>query len=75
MDHEAICDCAFRDRCETFSDPLIDGRRKGPEGFGCVQQSDVHRGKHCRTFGCAYLSMVLSDALTPRQGRPMPRKV
>ena len=63
MDHEAICDCHFRQRCETFRDPLIDDDRKGPEGHGCVGQSDLYRGKHCKSFTCSYLTMVLTDAL------------
>jgi len=70
MDHEAICDCPFLARCETFADPLIDQRRKGPEGLGCQGQNDRYRGKHCKTFACAYLSMVLTDALKPTPTRP-----
>ena len=70
MDHEAICDCQFRDTCATFNDSLIEEARKGPSGLGCRGQSDVHRGKHCRTFACAYLSVVISDAL--RQPVPPP---
>ncbi|MGB2819450.1 MAG: hypothetical protein WBF17_00610 [Phycisphaerae bacterium] len=63
MDHDAVCDCHFRGHCDTFNDPLIDDARKGPTGLGCRQQSDVYRGRHCRPFACAYLSMVLTDAL------------
>ena len=63
MDHEAICDCPFMDHCETFGDPLIDKVRKGPDGLGCRDQNDIYRGRHCRTFACAYLSMVVSDVL------------
>lgn len=70
MDHEAICDCPFRDGCQTFSDPLVDDRRKGPDGLGCARQNDVYRGEHCRTFRCAVLSMVVSDVL--HHARPAP---
>jgi hypothetical protein len=73
MDHEAICDCQFRGHCPTFGDPLVDDERKGPAGFGCRSQSDRYRGRHCRTFACAYLSMVVSDALRhPPQGAARP---
>ena len=65
MDHEALCDCPFVDRCSTFSDPLIDRVRKGPEGFGCHDQNDHHRGRHCRTFRCSYLTLLVADALAP----------
>ena len=63
MDHEVICSCQFMDQCQTFNDSLIGEERKGPSGFGCRSQSDFYRGKHCRTFACAYLSIVLSDAM------------
>ena len=63
MDHEAICDCAFKGRCATFNDPLIDAPRKGPSGLGCRGQTDHHRARHCRTFACSYLSLVFSDAM------------
>ena len=63
MDHQAICDCGFRGHCETYNDSLIDDARKGPGGLGCREQSDIYRGKHCRTFACSYLSMVISDGL------------
>lgn len=63
VDHETVCDCRFADKCETFKDSLIDDERKGPEGFGCREQHDLYRGKHCRTFACAYLSLVLTDAV------------
>jgi hypothetical protein len=63
MDHEAMCDCLFKGRCATFNDPLIDEARKGPDGLGCRQQSDLYRGRHCHTFACAYLTMVFTDAL------------
>jgi len=62
MDHEAICDCPFRERCATFNDPLIDEARKGPLALGCRGQNDIYRAKHCRTFACAYLSAVVSEA-------------
>lgn len=70
MDHEAICDCPFRSCCATFSDPLIDDGRKGPDGMGCLRQSDVYRTKHCKTFCCTYLSTVLSDVLKQPAGGP-----
>ena len=63
MDHEQVCDCPFRDTCATFNDPLIDQRRKGPDGLGCRGRNDIYRGKHCRIFRCTYLSMVFSDAI------------
>jgi len=66
MDHDAICDCAFKGTCGTYADPLIDVRRKGPEGFGCEARSDFHRSRHCKTFSCRYLSVILSDILVPR---------
>ncbi len=73
MGHENICDCPFKDHCAAFDDPLIDDDRKGSNGLGCRGQNDIYRGKHCRKFACAYLSMVVSDGL--RQGRaPDPLK-
>jgi hypothetical protein len=63
MDHEAICDCPFLARCASFGDPLISEDRKGPRGMGCTGQSDLYRSRHCRSFGCQYLSMVISDAM------------
>jgi len=63
MDHEAICDCPFKDTCETYADPLIGESRKGPDGLGCAGVNDIYRRKHCKTFGCRYLSMVLSDMI------------
>ena len=63
VDHETICNCRFMDRCETFNDPLIDEARKGPGGSGCRGRDDFYRGRHCRTFACAYLSVVISDAV------------
>jgi hypothetical protein len=53
----------FMRECETFGDRLIDDDKKGPNGFGCREQSDTYRSRHCRTFACAYLSMVITDAL------------
>ncbi len=70
MDHDAICDCAFSDRCTTFNDPLIDDSQKWPDGRGCRQQSDVYRNKHCRNFRCSYLCLVLTDALKHPAGKP-----
>jgi len=70
MDHEAVCDCQFAEHCQTFNDPLIDEARKGPEGLGCRGQNDIHRGKHCRTFACAYLSLVVTDALKQPAVKP-----
>jgi len=64
MDHEAVCDCPFKAKCQTYNDPLIHRLRKGPHGLGCVGRNDVYRGKHCKTFACGYLSMVLSEMLT-----------
>jgi len=63
VDRERVCDCQFKAACQTFNDPLIDERRKGLDGFGCVQQTDHYRGKHCRVFRCAYLAAVVSDAM------------
>jgi len=63
MDHDETCDCHFQRSCATFNDSLIEDARKGPEGFGCRGGNDVYRGKHCRTFRCSYLTMVLSDTL------------
>lgn len=68
MDHESICDCRFLEQCETFADSLIGRDRKGAGGFGCYGQDDVYRSKHCRTFTCSYLCMVLTDAAH----QPMP---
>ena len=77
MDHEGICDCRFLARCATHDDPLIAASRKGPNGFGCRQQSDVHRAKHCKAFACSYLTVLLSDIVKhpgsdtgQRQARP-----
>jgi len=73
MDHEAKCDCQFLETCPTFEDRMVSGRMKGPTGLGCTGQTDVYRGKHCRTFACAYLSIAVSNALRqpPYQvGRP-----
>ena len=66
MDHEVICDCSFKDTCGTYSDRLIDEWRKGPKGFGCHGRSDFYRSRHCKTFSCRYLSVILSDILAPR---------
>jgi len=63
MSHEAVCDCQFMDHCATFNDSLVDELRKGPAGLGCRGQDDIYRSKHCRTFACSYLSMVVSDVL------------
>jgi len=65
MDHEAICDCPFMEECSTFNDRLISQAQKGPEGMGCVDQNDVYRSKHCKSFSCKYLSVMLSDMLHP----------
>ena len=65
MDHEAICDCPFLGHCATFSDRLIDPARKTAGGLGCRGENDVYRGRHCHTFSCSYLSIVISDALRP----------
>jgi hypothetical protein len=70
MDHETICDCLFKAHCETYHDPLIAADRKGPDQLGCVGAIDVHRAKHCRSFACKYLCVVLTDAL--RQPPPAP---
>ncbi len=74
MDHESICNCQFREHCETFIDPLIDKARKGPTGLGCREQNDLYRAKHCHTFSCAYLSLVLSDALRQPVPQPVQKK-
>lgn len=66
MDHAAVCDCPFKDTCETYADKLIGKARKGSKGFGCEGQSDLHRRKHCKGFRCKYLSLVLSDMLAER---------
>lgn len=50
--------------CATFNDPLIDEARK--LSLGCRGRSDFYRSEHCRTFACAYLSMVVSDVLRRR---------
>jgi hypothetical protein len=63
MDRQTICDCCFKDHCQTFSDPLIEQARKGAAGLGCRGQNDLHRARHCRTFRCASLSLVLNDLL------------
>lgn len=68
MDHEAICDCPFMDRCQTYADPLVGRSRKGPSGLGCTGRNDLYRRQHCKTFGCAYLSMVLSGLISHRPG-------
>ena len=70
MDHEEISDCPFKDHCAAFSDPLIGDNRKGPSGLGCQGQNDIYRGRHCRKFACAYLSVVISDQM--RQPKPVP---
>jgi hypothetical protein len=70
MDHDAICDCLFLPRCETFHDPQIDQERKTSLGFGCREQSDVYRARHCRRFACAYLSMVVTDAMGSHPAKP-----
>lgn len=68
MDHEAIRDCPFRDRCQTYKDTLVPRSRKGPNGLGCAGRSDIYRGKHCNTFTCAYLSMVVSGMIFHKPG-------
>jgi hypothetical protein len=70
MDHEARRDCPFLGRCDTFRDRLIREDRKGPKGFGCRKQTDVFRSRHCHSFRCMYLTMVITDALG--EGRPKP---
>lgn len=74
MDHEEISDCPFKDHCAAFNDSLIADNRKGPGGLGCRGQNDIYRGKHCRKFACAYLSMVVSDGLKPPRAVPEPPK-
>ena len=63
MDHEAICDCPFKDSCQTFDDPMVAGCEKGAAGRGCQGASDIHRRSHCRAFACKYLSTVLSQMM------------
>ncbi len=63
MDRERVCDCQFKDTCQTFNDPLIAAKQKTADGHGCVGQTDYYRGSHCRVFSCAYLTVVVSDAL------------
>jgi len=53
------------EECSTYNDPLISRSRKGPKGFGCVGRNDVHRSKHCKSFACKYLSVMLTDMLHP----------
>jgi len=65
MDHEAICDCPFKDTCQTFRDPMVASCEKGPAGRGCEGVNDIHRRRHCRAFACKYLSIVLSDMMGP----------
>lgn len=72
MDHEEISDCVFKDHCATFSDSLIGDNRKGPSGLGCRGQNDIYRGKHCRKFTCAYLSVVISDQMGQVGAMPDP---
>jgi len=70
MGHEEICDCCFIRHCATFDDLLIDDARKGPEGLGCRQQSDVYRAKHCHVFRCMYMSVVIGRGFQPRADGP-----
>ncbi len=70
MDKEETYDCPFILQCETFGDPLIAGTRKGRDGLGCRAQTNTYRGRHCKTFACAYLSAVLADALNLHLGHP-----
>ena len=67
-DHETICDCQFKQHCESFADLLIEEHQKGPSGFGCHGQNDLHRSKHCKTFRCNYMCMVFSDGLKQLAG-------
>ncbi len=67
MDATTICDCRFQDRCATFGDRLIGADRKGPAGLGCVQQTDVHRNRHCHAFRCQSLCAMLADFLSPHE--------
>ncbi len=65
MDHEAVCGCGFVETCQTHADALIDPSRKTRLGFGCEEQTDQYRSRHCKAFSCRYLSMLLSDILSP----------
>jgi len=66
MEHDKICDCPFKDRCETYADPLIDASRKGIAGLGCTGQDNFYRSRHCKTFSCKYLCVLLADMLSPK---------
>ena len=69
MDATSVCDCAFRDRCATFTDRLIEPARKGPEGLGCARQSDHYRNQHCHAFRCQSLCAMFADFLAPGRAR------
>ena len=66
MDHETICDCPFKNGCQTYNDPMVAACVKGPAGRGCDRINDIHRREHCRAFACKYLSMVLSQMIDGR---------
>ena len=70
MDRERVCDCQFKETCQTFNDPLIEARCKSASGHGCVQQTDYYRGEHCRVFRCACLMTVLSDVFRHAPAQP-----
>ena len=70
MDHTAICNCPFRETCDTYVDPLIDGSMKGDSGFGCAGQDNFYRTRHCKSFRCKALSVLLTDVMTPRPAGP-----
>lgn len=65
MDHAAICNCMFKDTCETYADELIRKAMKRGKGLGCEGQSDFHRTLHCKSFRCKRLSLAFSDMLAP----------
>ncbi len=66
MDHEAICDCPFKDTCQTYADPMVQACEKGPAGRGCEGVSDEHRREHCKAFTCKYLTVVLASLMGGR---------
>jgi hypothetical protein len=64
MKSERVSDCRFTGRCKTFNSLLVPSHRKGPEGMGCLQQTDEYRRECCRHFACASLALTITEEHT-----------
>ena len=61
----AVGTCPYTGHCAAYADEMIDASRKGRAGFGCHEQTDDYRARHCKFFRANRLAAVLAETLLP----------